>query len=215
MKVNGRSEGAGLMAGNKADVTVCTATIPSRSELLERAIASVKNQTLQPKDHIIKLDDQKLGQAAVLDSIVKQAQTKYVMMLDDDDEFLPNHIELLYQKIQEEEADLIYPHFRYATRGDGGHLEHFFGVDWNNEEPHQVPITWICRKDTFLEVGGFSKDYDPNSYDIDKQGNRIGHDYLFILRLVQNKKRIVHLPRITWVYHDDRISTLGMPSRWS
>jgi glycosyltransferase involved in cell wall biosynthesis len=203
------------MVGNKADVTVCTATIPSRAEMLERAIDSVKNQTLQPKDHIIKLDDQKKGQAAVLDSIVEEAQTKYVMMLDDDDEFLPIHIQSLYAKIEEEEADLVYPHFRYATRGDAGHLEQFFNVPWDNRYPHQVPLTWICRTDVFLDIGGFSKDYDPNSYNLDEQGNRIGHDYLFILRLVQNKKRIVHLPRVTWVYHDDRISTLGMPSRWS
>jgi glycosyltransferase involved in cell wall biosynthesis len=203
------------MVGNKADVTVCTATIPSRAEMLERAIDSVKNQTLQPKDHIIKLDDQKQGQAAVLDSIVEEAQTKYVMMLDDDDEFLPIHIQSLYAKIEEEEADLVYPHFRYATRGDAGHLEQFFNEPWDNRYPHQVPLTWICRTDVFLDIGGFSKDYDPNSYNLDEQGNRIGHDYLFILRLVQNKKRIVHLPRVTWVYHDDRISTLGMPSRWS
>ena len=203
------------MVGNKADVTVCTATIPSRAEMLERAIDSVKNQTLQPKDHIIKLDDQKQGQAAVLDSIVEEAQTKYVMMLDDDDEFLPIHIQSLYAKIEEEQADLVYPHFRYATRGDGGHLEQFFNEPWDNRYPHQVPLTWICRTDVFLDIGGFSKDYDPNSYNLDEQGNRIGHDYLFILRLVQNKKRIVHLPRVTWVYHDDRISTLGMPSRWS
>jgi glycosyltransferase involved in cell wall biosynthesis len=202
------------MVGNRADVTVCTATIPSRAEMLERAIASVQNQTQQPIAHIVKLDENKIGGAAMIDLIASEAKTKYVMILDDDDEFLPEHIELLYAKIEEEQADLVYPHFRYATRGDGGHLEQFFNVPWDNRYPHQVPLTWICRTDVFLEMGGFSKDFDPNSYNLDEQGNRIGYDFLFILRLVQNNKRIVHLPKVTWIYHDDRISTLGMPLRW-
>ena len=116
------------MVGNRADVTVCTATIPSRAEMLERAIASVQNQTQQPIAHIVKLDENKIGGAAMIDLIASEAKTKYVMILDDDDEFLPEHIELLYAKIEEEQVDLVYPHFRYATRGDGGHLEQFFNM---------------------------------------------------------------------------------------
>ena len=214
MRVSGQSGGVGLMDGNKADVTVCTATIPSRAEMLKRAIASVENQTLKPKAHIVKLDESKIGQAGVLDLIVSEVQTKYVMFLDDDDEFLPNHIEALYKKIDAEQADLVYPHFKYATRGDAGHLEKFLNKPWDNRYPHQVPITWICRKDVFLEMGGFSKDYDPNSYILDNEGNRIGNDFLFIKRMAKANKKIVHIPIVTWIYHDDRISTQGMPVRW-
>ena len=213
-KDTGRSEGAGLMVGSKADVTVCTATIPHRSDMLKRAVESVKNQTLQPMHHIVKLDKDKVGGAAVMDQIVAEVKTTYIMPLDDDDEFLPNHIELLYTKITETNADLVYPHFRYALRGDGGHLERFRGQEWNNNDPHQVPLTWICRTDVFLECGGFSKDYDPDSYERDNEGNRIGHDFLFIQRMAAANKKILHIPDITWIYHDDRVSTLGMPLRW-
>lgn len=203
------------MAGSKADVTICTATIPKRADLLLRAIASVKNQTLKPQAHIFKTDVNKIGGAAMLDKIVSEVKTTYIAILDDDDEFLENHIEVLYNKILEEQADLVYPHFKYAVRGDGGHLERFRGQPWDNNNPHQVPITWICRKDTFLECGGFSFDgYDPNSMNIDETGNRIGHDFLFIKRLAAANKKIVHTPEVTWIYHDDRISTLGMPIKW-
>jgi glycosyltransferase involved in cell wall biosynthesis len=202
------------MAGSKVDVTVCTATIPRRTEMLQRAIASVGNQTVEPMFHIVKLDKNKEGGAAVIDSIVAEAKTKYVMILDDDDEFLENHIELLYKKIEDEQADLVYPHFKYASLGDGGHLEQFLGVPWDNRYPHQVPLTWICKTETFLEVGGFSKDFEPNSYHIDEQGNRIGYDFLFIKRMAAANKKIVHLPKVTWIYHDDRVSTLGMPIKW-
>lgn len=202
------------MVGNKADVTICTATIPHRKDLLLRAIESVENQTLQPQTHIIKTDVNKIGGAAMIDEIVKEAETTYIAILDDDDELLENHIEILYKKILEEKADLVYPHFKYATRGDGGHLERFRGQAWDNKNPHQVPLTWICRKDSFLECGGFSKDFDPDSMNLDEQGNRIGYDFLFIKRLAAANKKIVHTPEVTWIYHDDRVSTLGMPLKW-
>jgi glycosyltransferase involved in cell wall biosynthesis len=208
----GQLDGAEQMAGN--NVTVCTATIPPRTEMLQRAIESVNNQTLKPRKHIIEVDQNKIGHAAMLDQMIARVKTKYVMFLDDDDEFLPDHVELLYNKIIETDADLVYPHFRYSMNNDAGHLERFFNVEWDNKKPHQVPITWICKTSLFKELGGFSLDFDPESYKIDESGNRIGHDFLFILRLVQNGKRIVHLPKVTWIYHNDRQSTLGMPSRW-
>ena len=214
MRVIGQSEEEEQMDGIEADVTICTATIPHRKNLLERAIESVKNQTLKPKAHIVETDLNKLGHPAMLDLIIEKVKTKYFMPLDDDDEFLENHIELLYKKIEDEQADLVYPHFKYASRGDGGHLEQFLGVPWDNRYPHQVPITWICRKDAFEEIGGFAKDFDPNSYNVDNEGNRIGHDFLFIQRMAKANKKIVHLPVVTWIYHDDRVSTLGMPIKW-
>jgi glycosyltransferase involved in cell wall biosynthesis len=197
-----------------ADVTVCTATIPTRVDLLERASKSVQNQTLKVKDHSIKLDLEKLGQPLILDQIIKEAKTKYVAILDDDDELLPNHIELLYKKIVETEADLVFPHFKYSNLSDAGHLEKFRGLPWDNNNPHQVPITWIAKRKTILEVGGFSGDFDVLSYEVDNQGNRIGNDFNLIKKLAEANKHITNISEITWIYHVGHPSTLGMPIRW-
>jgi hypothetical protein len=197
-----------------ADVTVCTATIPTRVDLLERASKSVQNQTLKVKDHSIKLDLEKLGQPLILDEIIKEAKTKYVAILDDDDELLPNHIKLLYKKIVETEADLVFPHFKYSNLSDAGHLEKFRGLPWDNNNPHQVPITWIAKRETILEVGGFSGDFDVLSYEVDNQGNRIGNDFNLIKKLAQANKHITNISEITWIYHVGHPSTLGMPIRW-
>ena len=78
-----------MLGTMKADVTICTATIPVRSELLQRCIRSVENQTLQPKKHLIKLDEKREGHAAMLDAMIAEATTKYVAILDDDDEKAP------------------------------------------------------------------------------------------------------------------------------
>jgi glycosyltransferase involved in cell wall biosynthesis len=197
-----------------ADVTVCTATIPTRVELLERAIKSVTNQTLKVKEHSIKLDLDKLGQPAVLDQIIEKATTKYVAILDDDDELLPNHIELLYKKIIETDADLVFPHFKYSNISDAGHLEKFRGLPWDNNNPHQVPVTWIAKRQAILDVGGFSGDFDVLSYQVDNEGNRIGQDFNLIKKLAQANKHITNISEITWIYHVGHGSTLGMPIRW-
>lgn len=198
----------------KADVTICTATISTRTELLKRAIASVENQTLQPKKHLIKLDEKREGHPAILDAMIGQARTKYVAILDDDDELLPKHIEVIYNCIEETDADLVYPWFKYSNLPDGGHLEMFAYQPWSNGNVHQVPITWIAKREAILEVGGFSKDFDVDSYKTDNQGNRIGHDFVMIQKLVAADKKIVHHPELTWIYHVGHPSTLGMPVKW-
>jgi glycosyltransferase involved in cell wall biosynthesis len=197
-----------------ADVTVCTATIPTRNDLLQRCIQSVKNQTLQPAKHLIKLDDERLGHVAMLDAMIEEATTKYVAILDDDDELLPNHIESIYKTIIELDADLVYPHFKYSSLPDGGHLEKFRGKPWDNNAPHQVPITWIAKRDVILEVGGFSQGFDIFSMEVDNEGNRIGQDFHLIKKLAAANKYITNIPDVTWIYHVGHPSTQGIPLRW-
>jgi glycosyltransferase involved in cell wall biosynthesis len=197
-----------------ADVTVCTATIPTRNDLLQRCIQSVKNQTLQPAKHSIKLDDERLGHCAMLDAMIQEATTKYIAILDDDDELLPNHLELLYKTIEQTNADLVYPHFKYSNLPDAGHLEKYKNMPWDNNPNRQVPITWLAKRQSILEVGGFSKDFDINSYLIDKEGNRLGHDFFMIKKLIEANKIIYHISDITWIYHVGHPSTLGMPIKW-
>ena len=98
---------------NLTDITVITATIPGRDLLLQRAVNSVKAQTLQPERHAIMLDQHKAGGAAILDLLLAEVTTEYVAVLDDDDELLPNHLELCYSKIKETGADMVYPGFKY------------------------------------------------------------------------------------------------------
>jgi glycosyltransferase involved in cell wall biosynthesis len=213
--VNGQLGAGDKMVGIEiADVTVCTATIPTRVELLQRATQSVTNQTLKVKEHSIKIDLDKLGQSAVLDQIIEQATTKYVAILDDDDELLPNHIELLYKKIIETDADLVFPHFKYSNISDAGHLEKFRGLPWDNNNPHQVPVTWIAKRQAILDVGGFSGDFDVLSYEVDNEGNRIGNDFNLVKKLAKANKYITNISEITWIYHVGHGSTLGMPIRW-
>lgn len=197
-----------------APITVCTAHIPVRHDLLARAIHSVKNQTLLPKNHLISVDYARRGGPATLDAAIDGAMTDWVAILDDDDEFLPHHLETLYSVALETNADLVFSHFRYTSTGDGGHLERFRGVPFDNANPRQTTNVFLVKTDMALEVGGFSEGFDTMGYELDSIGNRIGYDFHFVKKLAAIGANIVHTPEVTWIYHVENGSTLGMPNRW-
>jgi len=78
-----------------ADITVVIATIPPRAALLARALASVAAQTLQPKAIVVEYDHGRTGAAATKNRAIWKADTEWVAPLDDDDLFLPDHLEQL------------------------------------------------------------------------------------------------------------------------
>lgn len=197
-----------------APITVCTAHIPPRHELLTRAVNSVAAQTLLPENHLISVDYARRGGPATLDAAVEGAMTEWVAILDDDDEFLPHHLETLYSVALETDADLVFSHFRYTSTGDGGHLERFRGVPFDNANPRQTTNVFLVKTDLALEVGGFSEGFDTLGYEVDSIGNRIGYDFNFIKKLAALNANIVHTPEVTWIYHVENGSTLGMPNRW-
>jgi len=196
------------------DVTVCTAHIPPRGSYLSRAVMSVASQTVSPKEHLISVDYNKLGQPANLDRCVWSAKTKYVAILDDDDEMLPDHLESLYDHIESTGADLVYPWIMFETSGNAGHLEEFAFKDWSNDDFHTIPITWMARTDVVKSVGGFSGGFDPHSFNVDEKGFRIGSDRNITRKMVDAGFVIKHMPKVTWIYHDRHARTNGMPSRW-
>jgi hypothetical protein len=194
------------------DVTVITATIPPRSGMLARSVGSVANQTLKPKAHLIEVDLHRTGAAATRDRLLRRVDTEWVAVLDDDDELLPDHLETLTSG--SDGADLVYSHFRYSSLGNGGHLEQFLGRSWDNAAPHQITVTWLARTQTLLDVGGFSEGFDPLSDNRDSQGNRIAEDYWIVLKLAHADARIVHVPKVTWIYHVGHPATQGRPDAW-
>jgi len=197
-------------------ITVCTPTIPPRNHLLGRAVLSVQNQTVKPQAHIISVDINRNGGPATLDSAIKAADTEWIATLDDDDEWLPNHLETLWALVQsaDNQVDLAFSHFAYSSSGDGGHLEKFRGLPFDIKHPRQITNVFLVRKSAWEKIGGFSGGFDPNSYVVDSENNRIGYDFHFVRKLAAEGGRFVNSPAVTWIYHVGHGSTLGMPNRW-
>ncbi len=194
------------------DVTVVIPSIPPRALLLQRALESVYRQTVVPAMINVRADQTRLGAPQNRDLTVGNADTEWLAFLDDDDEFESEHLQLLLAKAHKTDADLVYPWF--TVKGGTDPFPHHEGKPWDNDDPHQVPITFLVKTSAYREVGGFSTGWDGSSVGTDDEGNRAGEDYAFMLRLSEAGKKIVHLNKRTWIWHHHEANTSGLPTRW-
>jgi glycosyltransferase involved in cell wall biosynthesis len=193
-------------------ISVIIATIPGRESFLERAVNSVINQTLKADEIIICCDNKRLGAPINRDKALNKVTNEFVAILDDDDYLLPLHLETLFSTIKEQNADLVYPAWQ-QEQGFITHLNYIFGKEWDNNNIHQVPITWMAKTQSLIDVGGFSSGFDVNVHELDEQGHRIGEDFNIIKKLVNSNKKIFHVNEITWVWNSNNPgSTQGRPS---
>jgi len=194
-------------------VTIIMASIPNRTAYRRRAIKSIIKQSMKPEKILVEIDYDRMGAAATRDKMLKECHTKYVCILDDDDWLLPHHIETLYNAAEEENADLVYP-WHTTSNGSVSHLEQWRGVPWDNNNMHQVPITWLAKTSSLKRTGGFSSNFDPLSDNKDETGHRVGEDYLMIKKMVERKMKIIHINNVTWIWNMDGTGTHGRPDRW-
>lgn len=179
--------------------------------MLARALTSVTQQLLQPDAVIVAIDNDRLGAAGNRDYGLSRVTTEFVAFLDDDDEFYPHHLRDLKRHQETHDADLVYPWF--DVKGGTDPFPMHEGREWDHSDPHQIPITTLCRTDVARAVGGFSMDFDIDSNEFDADGNRAGEDFRFTLKLSAIDARIVHLNQRTWVWHHHGGNTSGLPSK--
>lgn len=196
------------------DLTVVITTIPTRKVRLNKALASVKYQTLQPKEIIIQTDYDKLGAPGNRDAGLARVMTPYVAFLDDDDYFYPDHLETLYAAIKEQDADIVYSWF--DVEGGTDPFPENFGRPFDPENPVQTTVTTLCRTDIVRNAGGFSNTYGLNEVQLEtfSQGNTVGEDFRMIMSAVTNGAHVYHVPKRTWAYVHWTGNTSGRPDRW-
>jgi hypothetical protein len=203
-------------------VTVCIPTIPTRREMLERALESVTRQTHPADDVVIMEDTHGHGAATTRNAAWQMAETDVVAFLDDDDEFLPQHLEACLTTMVEKKAGLVYPWFELVGWPDAtpqrpdalatmsnGNLVHPMGVEFGPEQERHyrfhafIPITTLVRRPLLERSGGYPQ---PGTAawprkDCEDWG---GH-----LALLDIGCRFVHHPERTWRCHYHAGSTAG------
>lgn len=94
--------------------TIITPTIPGREALTARAIKSVFDQTMQPEYHIIVAQDlsdnkpQIQHVSEMRNYWIDRLDTPWVAFLDDDNYYLPYHLERLWDLAVTDAYDLVY-----------------------------------------------------------------------------------------------------------
>jgi hypothetical protein len=193
---------------NLLDVTAVIPTIPPRRELCWRAVESVNIQTWTVKETLLQLDRNHEGAWATRNRAIDRVNTKWIAFLDDDDEWLPWHVEYLSRGAAETDADYVFSWFSEAYIVGRDPLGNF-GVPFNNANPHHTgPMSGVMVKTELAQRVRFTQ---PDEADVVG-----GEDWRFTLDCVAQGAKIVHLPAVTYNWHWDRIpSTHGLPFRWA
>lgn len=186
------------------DVTVVIPTIPPRRAYLDRAVQSVMTQTAQPKDVSVSVDEVGLGASRNRNAAAHGATTEWLAFLDDDDEFLPHHLEILVAVAVERGADYVFGDF-VIPQHPGFVLNSYCYGEFDPAQPLQTTITTVVKRSLFEDLGGFM---EPDQMTL-IHGDSIGEDYDFTKRCVAVGAEIHHVPMVTWYWHHHGGNTSG------
>lgn len=165
-------------------------------------------QTLSPKQVIVQTDNNRAGAAITRHKGLEQVDTEWVAFLDDDDEFLPEHLEELHTAAQVTAADYVYSW--YTVVGGVDPRPEYFGVPFDPCNPIQTTITTLVRTE-LAQKTGFLPDTEEDLTSPDR--HYAGEDWRFTQRCVEAEAEIVHHPYKTWLWYHHGSNTSGLP-RW-
>lgn len=191
-----------------SDITVVIASIPPRSRMLRKALASVVLQTLQPAAIIVDIDHEHTGAAATKNRGLARVTSEWVAFLDDDDAFMPEHLEKLREAQLDSGADVVYS-MPYIPQVPGGiDPSGMRGAPFDPAELRRrsyIQTTSLVRTKLAQSVGGFQlprhveSDYD---------------DWGFWLACLDAGGTFHHLPEQTFIWEHHGRNTSGRADRW-
>lgn len=171
------------------DLTVLTCNIPGRDEYLVRNMASVREQSVKVKSHIVIADDGSLGTVAKYNQAFMAVQTEWVSILDDDNYWFADHVATIAPYF--DQADVIYTWDAGNTRPrqqlsgkSPEELAWFF--DGNNTLDQSCAI----RSSFFEQADGFHPSY--------LMGRAMDQDLW--RRIAELGGRFLAIPKETWFY---------------
>lgn len=201
-------------AGRQPLVTVVTATLGRRPQMLADAVRSVQAQTFTGWEHLI-VDDGSFsvpdidgttvlrithrGLGPARNAAVEAARSQAIALIDDDDLWHPDHLELVWAELNRSGADVVYADCAEVGRRDGYAIEvRDFDGALLERENFICGLTALVRTTSLRAAGGFPA--GPSE------------DWALWRRMHALGMRFAHLPRITGTYcfHDDNLTYGGV-----
>ncbi|MCL1945747.1 MAG: glycosyltransferase family 2 protein [Chitinivibrionia bacterium] len=216
-----------------------TATITTRNrvEQLKKAVKSVESQTLLP-DELIIIDDnssdgtkeycenlQKNSKISIIyfrneiqvgsnkcrNQAIERANGKYIAFLDDDDEWLAEKLQIQYETITKENADLVYTGVQ-MTDSDGKKISRHFHKKPLFLSPKiailfiNYPGTTSClmfKSDFLKKTGGFNLNIPSLQ------------DYEISVRAIRNNAKVAGVDKILVKYcNASNYSIISSPDKF-
>jgi len=174
-------------------ITVVIPTIAGREVELERALGSVRAQTVPVAWTMVMHDIERTGAAATRNRALAKVDTEWVAFCDDDDEWYPNHLRLCARHARLTGADVVYPGYDI----DGEDPIDCFGIPFDPfllRRRNYIPVTTLCRTELVRKAGGFQEHPDENGDPCE--------DWGLWLALLDAGAKFSHLPQRTWLWHN-------------
>lgn len=208
-------------------VTVVIPTLPERADLLANAINSVNAQTLAPYEVIVEEVRPDEDAGVTRNRGLERVQTPWVAFLDDDDEFEPQHLQVLIDGAKAADTDVVYSWFR-ILKGDGqlrtvddmlwlidvdGLRKSAFGLAWNSHmnvalsKNNFIHCCCLVRTEKAREAGGFPQTGTPEWPELHSE------DWGFWIRMLKHGATFHHVPERTWHWRHWDGRTNGQPYR--
>jgi glycosyltransferase involved in cell wall biosynthesis len=187
------------------EITVVIPTHAGRERMLRRALWSVLSQTMVAAAIVVEHDLHREGSAITRNRGLFKVTTEWVAFLDSDDQFLPQHLEILMQAAVETGADVIYP-WPQMVGGTDPSPDRFgqpFDGDLMRRRSY-IPVTSLVRTKLAQDCGGFHiPDVSPHD------------DHGFYLSMLDAGARFVHVPVKSWIWNIHGHGMPGVPGNTS
>ncbi len=196
---------------DRDDITVAIPTHLGRDRagaFLARAVASVTQQELPARAISVAIDTTGEGAAATRQRALDAVTTPWVAFLDSDDEFMPDHLLRLSRWGRKMNADYIYSHYQVVGGIDPRPWS--LGRPFNPDAPHQTTMIVLVRTELAKAVGIMREGMDAGALAAKLEA---GEDWEFTKGCAAAGAVIVHLPRMTWIWHHHGANTSGIPGR--
>ena len=172
-------------------IAVVTASLPERVDFRADCMASVAAQTLAPVAHVVMVDYERAGPAAMLNRMLPAcfaARADWIAQLADDD------LELL--AAHSADADIVYSWCRVEGRSFNPNREFDAAA---LRASNYIPATTMIRTRLCTQLGWRSD--APHGFE----------DWDFWLRALDAGARFVCVPEVSWTYrfHGANLSTGG------
>lgn len=192
----------------KRDVTVAIPSIPPRAGKLGWAIRSVAEQDHQAQAISIAFDLDRQGAGPTRNRALAGVRTSWTAFLDDDDELLPHHLQVLLDEAEETGADLVWPWFK--VHGGTDPFPHHRGRQWDPVDPFIFPITVLARTELLRDIANG----EDGPFPAPGGGDWIGDDYPVWRAMAEAGAKFRHVDEVTWTWHHHGANTSGLPGRW-
>jgi len=165
-------------------LTVVTLTLPERAAMLEECLASVRDQTVHPCVHHVEWDMVGGEFVGTANTAVAAVNTPFFNMLDDDDLFLPNHVEVMMGVLDAEpDVDVVWTGCEVRGRDISFVEEYQPGL--LQVRPY-IPSNLMMRTEVWRMLGGYRDMFNA--------------DWDLLARAETAGARFLRVPVVTWVY---------------